>query len=88
MLDDFEDSGAAYSLKEPTTTPLLYQQRAASTETIPKNSQSFHHFSLKFTLQAKLFHPQQLPKTTPCVTLLFHARFAQENICPHSFFAS
>jgi hypothetical protein len=37
MLDDFEDSEAAYSLKEPTTTPLLYRQRVVSTEKTTKS---------------------------------------------------
>ena len=45
MLDDFEDSEAAYSLKEPTTTPLLYRQRVVSTDIFSH----FHHRTTTIT---------------------------------------
>ncbi len=54
MLDDFEDSEAAYSLTEPTTTPLLYQQRAASTENSIIFPPENYNFSLKFAAKT---HP-------------------------------
>jgi len=48
--------------------PVLYQQRAASTEDRIKKPQFRHHFSLKFSPKTEPFHSQELPKITTHVT--------------------
>ena len=72
MLDDLGFPSGCLPLRKSTTTvlPVLYQQRAASTDNHIKKPQSCHHFSLKFAPKTEPFHSQELPKITTYVTHL------------------